>query len=546
MDVITFDKSFQQRYTEFTDVLSDSDVLPASKLQKQWGFFLELTLDKIGWQAIWKIPRLTCESLNVPFPSVALVIVLTINTKELSAYVRILATKNDLIIPEKNWVSLTQLWPTKEQDKAVLLNLWETANSLDMFRFFYFYVYMPWDRDDDDGYDWKEKHLESRLRFYYDLKNGSIPKAVAEHYHQLLTEARRLHHRREYLEEQFHKQEDFEEDMKDDKFKTLMKIHVRLQEIRAEIEIGENPILRNVIIERISQLNLVTNPSQSVHQVWLISNTGTADQHIDFLSKVKQQYSKENLNLSTNLASVLKAGNYNDTYLLNESTHTIVNTGALEKGGVLKGIGSMEKVVLTTEIEDVMFNFIGENVVIENLTIDVASAQCGILVKAGKCTIRNCKIFTESHSSVHQGILVLKGAQLVLEKCEIFGFPTAIVGNSGSVITLANCNIYNVGSGLKIFDNTAVTLESVVLKDCSEFAIDLETATKDEAVGDFQCLEKVPEVKFKNVTGVNNGRGNVAILPPPKLQPFEDLFSDPNKDPTIIESDNDEGDDSGI
>lgn len=200
-EVITFDKSLKQRLEEYNEVFS-VEFLPSSYIRKDWIFFLEMVVDVNGWQALWKIPRLTCEKLEIPFPSVVLVLILNVEFKSLNALVRVLAVQDEIMIPEKNVVSLLQLWPTKEQDKSIALNIFSTANALDMYRFFYLHVYMPWDRDEDDNIDWKSNHLESRLRLYYDMKNGSIPRQIAEHIHSLLTTARRLQNQREVIEEQ--------------------------------------------------------------------------------------------------------------------------------------------------------------------------------------------------------------------------------------------------------------------------------------------------------------------------------------------------------
>ncbi|XP_050502908.1 protein nessun dorma [Diabrotica virgifera virgifera] len=540
--IITFDKSFQQRYTEFNEVLSNYTLLPSLHLKKQWGFFIELTVDKIGWQAVWKIPRLKCEALGIPFPSVVLVIVLTINTKELKALVRILAVQDDIYIPEKHWVPLIQLWPTEEQDKSIALGLMQTANSLDMLRFFYLYVYMPWDRDEDVNIDWKETHLESRLRFYYDLKNGTIPRAVAEHIHCLLTEARRMQNKREFIENQLTQQEESEEFNKDTsaekRTRALMEIHVHLLEIRTEIEIAENPLLREIIIERYSQLDQISKNTDP--QIWLIFDQGTADEHIDFLTEVKSLYPKDNLKFCTNLASKLESANTKDTYLINESSHNIFTTGALEKGGVLRGIGSSNKVIITSDIEDVMLDFKSELVVLENLTIDAKSAQCAILVRQGNCILKNCKITGKGNSSIHQGIIVLKGAHLELENCELSGFSTAITGNSDCKVVLKDCDIYDADVGIKIFDGCSMKLEKVNIRECMEFGFILETDEKTATIGNFENLSLIPEIEHVEVEGSNNTRGDVAILQRPKLKPVKDLFANPDNDPTIIESDTEE------
>lgn len=159
--IFTFDKSLQTRLHEYEEVFSGLDTLPYSKIQREWAYYLELTLDPNGWQAVWKIPRLKCEELKIPFPTVVLAYVLNVDYTDLTALVRILAVQDDIHLPEKHNVPLAQLWPTKQQDKTIALNLNSTANALDMLRFFYIHILMPWDEDDDSA-DWRGAHLVSR------------------------------------------------------------------------------------------------------------------------------------------------------------------------------------------------------------------------------------------------------------------------------------------------------------------------------------------------------------------------------------------------
>lgn len=155
--VIVFDKSLQERFQEYTDVLSDDSIVSVSTIQKKWAFFVELTVDPTGWQAIWKIPRLKCEDLKIPFPTIVLVHVKNVFCTELSALIKILAVQDDISLPDKHIVPLIQLWITKDQDSTVVLNLQSMANSLDMLRFFYTNVFMPWDHEEEDTTDWLSK-----------------------------------------------------------------------------------------------------------------------------------------------------------------------------------------------------------------------------------------------------------------------------------------------------------------------------------------------------------------------------------------------------
>ncbi|CAH1118055.1 unnamed protein product [Phaedon cochleariae] len=540
-DIITFDKSLQQRYQEYSEILSSNDILPSSQLSKQWALHVEMTVENIGWQAIWKIPRLTCESLHIHFPSYVLVFVLNIDAQKLKVLVRVLAVQEDIHIPDKHWIPLIQLWPTREQEKSIALSLMQTADALDTLRFFYLYVYMPWDRDDDDNHDWREKHLESRLQFFYDLKNGVIPRGVAEHIHDLLIEARRMQNKREALEEKLNREEyemEFQKDIrKNQTTQTLLEIHVRLQEIRAEIDILESPLLREVIIRRHDTKPVAPTPKQ---HIWLIFNEGTTADCISFLHQVETSFPLQKITFSDSLASKLESTNSGDIYLLNENTHTIRTIGALEKGGTLRGFGDKNRIIVDSILEDVMLDFNGDEILIENLTVDTKSVQCGILVRKGKCVISNCKIQGNGSSSTQQGIIVLAEAEVVLENCEITGFAVGVVGNSGSKITLKNCDLHHGDIGMKVFDKCKVLMSNTLVREFSEFGFVLDSEVAEAAVGEFDTLNMIPNMQLENIQGTNNMKGDAAIMRKEKLKPVEDLFSNPNLDPTIIDSDDNE------
>lgn len=252
--VFNYDKSLQQRLKEYNDVFDGFEVLPTLGLMKEWGFYLELTLDPNGWQAVWKISRATCDHLKIPFPTIVLVIVLEVDFPNLQSLVKVIAVQDEShVIPEKHYVPLIQLWPTKAQDNSIALNLSSTANVIDMLRFFYIHLFMPWDFDDDDNTDWKSKHLESRLRLYYDMKNGVIPKATSLRLNSLLTEARRMQNKKEQIELHI---EDSAIDLDSNKkcIDELTDIHLRLMEIKCEVEILENPLLRKAFLRRQFQI----------------------------------------------------------------------------------------------------------------------------------------------------------------------------------------------------------------------------------------------------------------------------------------------------
>ncbi|GJQ82467.1 hypothetical protein Trydic_g14458 [Trypoxylus dichotomus] len=446
--VIVFDKSLQQRLQEYLDILSGHSILSVSNIKKEWAFFLELSIDVSGWQAIWKLPRLTCELYKICFPTIVLVYIEDIYFESLEALVKILAVQDDISLPDKHTVSLIQLWPTKAQDKSVVLNLQSTANALDILRFFYHNLIMPWDYEDDDTADWVSKHLESRLRLFYDLKNGVIPRTASEHIRSLLVEARRLQARREQLESEIGNDDDLEMHSTEEtnkKVEILMELHVRIIQIKNEMEVLENPLMRNVILKQ--QKVSASKKGTAESKYWLMSETSKASEHISFLKQIEQFYPNESFTFALDLAATLVELVHSDVLILNKSKYNLKSVAKFESGAIIKGIYNKEDTIIETQSEDLMFDISGE-VLIENVTLNASTPQCCAVVRNGKLILRNCNLIGDTTSSIHQGIIVLDGSQLEVLDCDIRGFATAIVGNSGSKVSMRNSKIHDVNCEL--------------------------------------------------------------------------------------------------
>lgn len=95
-------------------------------------------------------------------------------------------------------------------------------------------------------------------------------------------------------------------------------------------------------------------------------------------------------------------------------------------------------------------------------------------------------------STIHQGIIVLAGAELELINCEIYGFYIALVGNSNSKVTMQNTEIHNVHYGLKIYDNSLINVHKCTFRNCKDYGVCVETESavsgQNNKVGDFDIL----------------------------------------------------------
>lgn len=537
--VIILDKSFQVRMQEYSDMLGQSkEVLSVSQIKKEWTNFLEMSMDPSGWQAVWKVPRLTCELLAIPYPAIILLYIQDVDFDELTATAKVIAVQDDISLTEIVSVPIIQVWPTKTQDPTVVLNLKATANALDMVRFFYMNLIMPWDIEEDNKEDWVERHLESRLRLFYDMKNGIIARGTAEHLRGLLTESRRLQTKKEYLENTFKLNETDCDDLNVDSDAKevntvfeLLDINLSLLQIRSEVEVLESPLLRETLIRRQTKTmasKAVQNPSH-----WIIFDEGKVDDYLVFLKKVKELFptSTDIVKFAPSLGTTLENLNVNDVIMLNKGIHLIRTTGGLENGdgSVIRGIYSVDDTILKSVNETIMFGFAGNNILVENVTIDASFANCAILIRRGNTTLMNCKILGDFASSTHQGIIVLNGGSLELINCELFGFSEAVIGNTGAKIKLHGCHIHTVNTAIKTYDNCAIEIKNCEFSNCAKFGISVEMERNENGLkigsGNFDILTDIPGLIIEQLTGKNNGKANAVIHHMSQIHPVLNLFA---------------------
>lgn len=544
--IITFDKSYQQRFQEYMDVLSGYEILSANQVRKEWGFYLELVADPNGWQAVWKIPRGVCERLKILYPSIVLVYVENVSFADLAAFVKILAVQDEIHLPEAHVVPLIQLWPTRHQDETLTgLNVDATANAIDMLHFFYNHLWMPWDGDDEENVDWITKHLEVRLRLYYDVKMGVVPRSMAERYRSLVSEAKGLQAKREQLEEELSDEDDIDVDLdfsRDNKItlnesvQTLTNLHIRITQIKSEVEILENPVLRTVLLQKKAPVEEDADDSE-FPQNWLILKSGlTVDDYIGYMRKVKDSLPAETtFKTATNLQAALESSKPKDVVIVPPGQHRVHSVCSLEEGGTIK---SLEPDVseLISQNENIMLDFSGD-VVLENLHVNVHNSQCGILVRKGRVRIHHCTITGKGDSSIHQAIIVLPDAELYIENSTITNFATGIVSNSNSKINVQNVTVSDVEIGIKLYNESHANIHQSTFSVCKQYGIYVERDVdlEESVMGDLDTLETVPNVNAADCTFSSNGKGDVYITKIQRILPVRDLFSKPKSPTSSVE-----------
>lgn len=294
MEIYTFDKSLQERLVELTEILSSrGEIVPASQIQAEWSYHIELVIEPVGWQALWKIPRLVCEDFQIHYPTIVVVVVEQVDFNALNALVKITAVQDEIHLPEKYDVPLVELYPTHNQENTAL-DMVGTASCIDQLRFFYNYLWMPWDIDDDDNTDWVSVHLETRIRLFFDMKRGIVSKETSDVIRSLVREGREIQQRISRLEDTISEEEEESHiDIVDGGTACqLMKLHFRLQQIKREMEVLENPAMREILVKnRVSSLTNDKIEKQESkekcmegHFVWL---GGTLEEMKETIDKVQ-------------------------------------------------------------------------------------------------------------------------------------------------------------------------------------------------------------------------------------------------------------------
>ncbi|XP_023172221.2 protein nessun dorma [Drosophila hydei] len=509
MDVYTYEKSFLERLKEAKAVLSwDNAPMPASHVRSEWKSFVELQIEPAGWQAMWKIPRVICEDLKLRYPTIVFGCVDQVIFDELKAVFTVTAVQDqDVHLPERNEVSLIELWPTLQQENSAL-NVDTTAECIDRLRFFYAHVWMPWDKDYDDDRDWVQMHLQARIQLACDLTKNRLPRPLALHMRTLLMEARYIQQRLEYLELDM---SDAEAESDDEAVELndnatdpprkqpktggspksnnlnksmlpvtdLMCLHLRLAIIRSEFEILENPEMRrayselqsNVLKRHLLQrspgrLNQMEEKSENKQMCHLVTLPCELQTHIALL-KLAEQHAKPNakVQLGNTLQDVLSISQANEDILISPGQHTIKFLEHLNDNGSIKGLIDAQAVIdpkhelsklplVCSSDEDSTLLVIDGDYTLSHLVLDCRHVRRGILLRNGTLTLHSCRLLGDGRSSTQEAIVCMPQGRLDLQDCWLESFAIGISMRAETSAKLSNVNIRKCNTGLELLDQS--------------------------------------------------------------------------------------------
>lgn len=70
-EVFKFNKTYEERLDNLNTILLDTDdnsALP--QILRIWSNYLELSIEPLGWKALWYISRRCCNELKITFPAI--------------------------------------------------------------------------------------------------------------------------------------------------------------------------------------------------------------------------------------------------------------------------------------------------------------------------------------------------------------------------------------------------------------------------------------------------------------------------------------------
>ena len=419
-------------------------------------------------------------------------------------------------------MSLEDIWPTQSQEEEAL-DIERTAETIDRLRFFYQHIWMPWDYDNDDDHDWAAKHLEKRIKFYCDIVNKKMSRSLLSHIRILCSEAQYIQQRRVNLEMDLN---DDEDDDDDEEFENthvtkLMRLHLRLNIIKNEIEMLENPDIRRVyeIIKfpggnkndmTSSVKNIEKSDFEESADFYIVASKGTLKDQLAYLNKASEIIGEEKLvQISSTMQESLDSSKSSSEIYVPPGQHSIRFLSYLNGGGAIRAISEIkfnecsEKDIQNLTDKAQLFSFDEDSILLavdgdytfENLILSCDNVRTAVLVKKGNVTFKNCYIYDTQQSSSKKGIVIFGGSLVKFENCVIKNFATAIYSNCDTKITLKNTNISDCFVGIELLEECQMEMQDSHIKNCRQYGIMMEktkNVTEDnvEIVNDFNKIDR--------------------------------------------------------
>lgn len=480
MSVYSFDKSLLERINEIKLIL---DGETGNRIRDQWKEFLEVSLEPAGYTAIWRISKASCEELDIKYPCEVYGFVNDTSFDELLVLFSVESVQNDNIhLPEICQVPFDDLYPTIEQENSAL-NVDLTADCLDRFRFFFNYICLPWNYND---LDFVGKHLLPRMKLFFDLKTKQIGKGLSSHIRGIIAEAKYIHSKRENLQSSL---DDSCEDIdishgeSKDKAKKLLQLHFRMNTIKHEIEILENPEMREIYEELQFPHHQHGKDGIDDRKVFAVAVAGTLSERQQVNEELKHKVADDTVIHSLSLHDAIAASAASSEIFIPAGEHSISFLEYLNGDVLLCGLTNIDMdntsidqlhryAKITAAEPGSMLFAIDGCLRMENLVIDCQEVKTGLLVKGGEVIVKNCAFLGSKESSVSEAFAISGASKVTIENCVISEFATGITCEQSTQVNIRNSTIKGCNIAIQLLDDeVSMSMEKSSILNSDEIGI---------------------------------------------------------------------------
>lgn len=278
-----------------------------------------------------------------------------------------------------------------------------------------------------------------------------------------------------------------------EKARKLLELHLRMSQIKNEMEILANPEMRDIYEElKFPSLQKQEKHGDGERKIFTVAKTGTLSEQMQVLNSLKGRVNDDAkiqwLSLSEAIAAALSprseiyipSGEYpmNFYEFLNGD---VVLSGLMTLNAVTGKIDDETKYakLMSNEPGSMLFAIDGD-IKVQDLIVDCQNVKTGFIIKSGKVTIKNCLIRGSRNSTLAEAMSVSGDAVVLLDNCVIENFPTGIYSSDKAKVNLRNSKIVNCGSGVVFQDESMMSLESTQVLNCSDVAITKYTSNLTE------------------------------------------------------------------
>uniref|UniRef100_A0ABM0GKQ4 SHC SH2 domain-binding protein 1-like n=1 Tax=Saccoglossus kowalevskii TaxID=10224 RepID=A0ABM0GKQ4_SACKO len=336
--------------------------------------------------------------------------------------------KNDYL------VALIELYPVFDETG----DFYKTALAIEHLRFYFNHIWRGWDDEEEDDFIYVDRHLEPRLKLYYDMQSGTLATETVKKYTAKLEEYKVLYAELTKMRNELDCS-DSEHDISESSLMELTLKYQRIKSYEQSLQVMENPMMRLMISHHESFNGSMPGQSKGPRPDGsVITHIVTERLTVGMLQDLPSDtIIKEYETPSCALCSCFDG----DTVLIYPGNYPADGFYDLQDSITIMGIDDI--IIDCGQGGDISVDCHATVLTIANLTFVQHGTDEGILcVRHGMTTLDNCLFQCDA-----RGVVVRRGAELTMKKCEVQGAKSAgVTVHDGSIAVLNSNNIHHCGT----------------------------------------------------------------------------------------------------